>query len=70
MTLAQFPELKKLSKKHRQKLADELWQSTIDDRTPVSREQQRALDQRWSYYQSGKIKRITLAELERRLSRP
>ena len=70
MTLADFPQLKKLPKKHRQRLADELWQSSIDDATPVSTTHRKLLDDRWRSYQSGKSKRITLAELERRLARP
>ncbi|MEO5958259.1 MAG: addiction module protein [Opitutaceae bacterium] len=69
MTLADFPELKKLPKKHRQQLADELWQSSVDDSSPVGSVQRRLLDARWRAYQSGKTKRISLAELERRLAR-
>jgi putative addiction module component (TIGR02574 family) len=70
MTLANFPELKKLPKKHRQQLADELWQSSVDDASPVSPAHRRLLDERWRAYQSGKTKRLTLTELERRLARP
>lgn len=70
MTLADFPQLKKLPKKHRQQLADELWQASIDDASPVSAAHRRLLDKRWRAYQAGKTKRITLAELERRLARP
>jgi hypothetical protein len=69
MTLADFPELQKLPKKSRQKLADELWLSSVDDASPVSAAHKRIVDDRWRAYKSGQTKRITLAELERRLAR-
>lgn len=70
MTLADFPALKKLPKKSRQQLADALWQSSVDDAAPVSPAHRRLLDERWRAYRGGKTKRLTLAELERRLARP
>ena len=70
MTLADFPALQKLPKKQRSQLADELWLSSIDDASPISPAHRRMLDDRWRAYQAGKTKRITLAELERRLARP
>ena len=70
MTLADFPALTKLPKKQRSQLADELWLSSVDDASPVSAAHRRLLDDRWRAYQSGKTKRITLTELERRLARP
>jgi putative addiction module component (TIGR02574 family) len=69
MTLASFPELRKLPKQKRFKLAEELWLSGINDSLPVSAAQKKILDDRWSAYRSGAAKRITLAELERRVSR-
>lgn len=36
MNLANFPELKKLPREQKLKLADELWQAGISDSTPVS----------------------------------
>ena len=68
MTLAAFPELKKLPKRQRLELAEELWLSGIDDSSPVSPAQKKLLDARWAAYRSGNVKRITLAELERRVS--
>ena len=70
MMLTDFPELKKLPKKRRLQLADELWLSGVDDSTPVSPAHKNLLDARWRSYKSGRTKRITLAELERRLARP
>ena len=69
MTLANFPELTKLPKRQRLKLAEELWFSGVDDSLPVSPVHKKILDERWGAYKSGKVKRITLPELERRLAR-
>ena len=69
MTLAQFPTLQKLSSKEKLKLAEELWFSGISDQAPVSASHKRTLDKRWAAYQAGSSKRISLAELERRLAK-
>jgi putative addiction module component (TIGR02574 family) len=69
MTLADFPELAKLSKRQRMKLAQELWNSGADDRVPVNSAQREILNERWAAYQTGKIGRIPRSELERRLAR-
>ena len=68
MTLANFPELKKLPKRQRFQLAEELWLSGINDSLPVSSAQKTLLNTRWAAYQSGAAKRIGLTELERRVS--
>lgn len=69
MTLADFPALKKLPKQQRLKLAEELWFSSVDDKLPVSPAHQTILNERWRDYQAGRARRISLAELERRLAR-
>jgi putative addiction module component (TIGR02574 family) len=69
MTLARFPELKKLPKRQRLKLAEELWFSGVDDSMPVEPLDKQLLVERWNAYRAGKAKRISLNELERRLSR-
>ena len=69
MTLAHFPELTKLPKRQRMKLAEELWFSGVDDNLPVSPVHKKILDERWGAYKSAKEKRITMPELERRLPR-
>lgn len=69
MTHASFPELKKLSRRQKLKLADELWQAGVSDSIPVPAEQKKLLDSRWSAYKAGKAKRISMAELNRRASR-
>ena len=70
MTLANFPELTKLPKRQRMKLAEELWFSGVDDKLPVNPIHRKILDERWAAYQAGTMKRITHSALERRLARP
>jgi hypothetical protein len=68
--LANFPELTKLPKRQRMKLAEELWFSEVDDSLPVNHPtHKKILNERWAAYQAGSVKRITLSELERRLAR-
>jgi putative addiction module component (TIGR02574 family) len=67
MSLEHFPELLRLPKRKRMQLADELWLSCMDDRSKMPKWHQTTLDQRWSAYRDGKVKRISLKELERRL---
>jgi hypothetical protein len=69
MILADFPALTKLPKRQRLKLAEELWFSGVDDSLPVSKRQQKILDERWSAYQKGRARRLSLSELEQRLAR-
>ena len=69
MKLASFPALRKLPKRQRLKLAEELWLSGIDDAAPVSAAHKKLLAERWAAYQAGAAKRITLAKLEQRVSR-
>jgi hypothetical protein len=68
-SLADFPELARLPKARRMKLADELWMSGIGDETRVPQWHQETLDQRWQDYRAGKTKRLTLKELEGRLAK-
>jgi putative addiction module component (TIGR02574 family) len=69
MKLADFPALAKLPKRQRLDLAEELWFSGVDDGLPVDARHRAILDERWSAYQKGRTKRVSLSELERRLSR-
>ena len=68
MKLADFPALTKLPKRQRLELAEELWFSGVDDALPASARHRAILNERWSAYQKGIVKRVTLSELERRLS--
>lgn len=69
MSLADFPDLARLSKSKRMQLADELWLSGVDDKTKVPVWHREILDQRWTMYKSGNVKSISLEELERRLGK-
>lgn len=69
MTLANFPALTKLPKRQRMKLAEELWFSGVDDSLPAHPTHKKILDERWTAYKEGQVRRITLPELERRLAR-
>jgi len=59
----------KLPKRQRLKLAEDLWFSGADDSLPVRARDRRMLDERWTAYQEGRAKRLSLLELERRLAR-
>jgi len=69
MTLAQLPALKKLPAREKFALADELWLDAMSDKASVPAHHKEILDTRWRDYKAGKIKTITLAELERRLDK-
>lgn len=69
MALAQFPELKKLPKRQKLKLAEELWCEAVDDSLRVSANDRALLDNRWKAYRAGKVQRISPQELECRLER-
>jgi putative addiction module component (TIGR02574 family) len=68
MTLADFPELQKLTDRQKERLAEELWLSAMNDKKPVPSAHKKELDCRWADYKSGKIKTITLDEMMRRLA--
>lgn len=69
MSLARFPELQKLTGEEKMKLADELWQAGVSDSMPVTAAQKDVLDSRWAAYRAGTMKRISVAELNRRLAK-
>ena len=69
MALARFPELRKLPKRQKLKLAEELWCAAVDDTLPVSAADRALLDSRWKAYRAGDAERISLEELERRVAR-
>lgn len=69
MALARFPELQKLTKNQKLKLAEELWLDAVDDPKKMSAKHRRLVDARWGAYRTGKVKRISMAELEARVGR-
>ena len=68
MTLAQFPEIRRLTRTQKLKLAEELWLDAVDDSMPVQAKHRQLIETRWQDYRSGKMKRISLDELESRIS--
>ena len=69
MTLSSFPELKRLPRRQKLALADELWKAGVSDSMPVTARQKKILDSRWASYRDGKSERISIQELESRLKR-
>ena len=69
MALAHFPELQKLTKSQKLRLAEELWLDAVDDGKRMSAKHRRLVDSRWTAYRAGKVKRISMAELEARVGR-
>jgi putative addiction module component (TIGR02574 family) len=69
MTLANFPQLAKLPKRQRMKLAEELWFSSVDDSLPIHSGHKKILDERWAAHKAGKARRVSSDELHRRLTR-
>lgn len=69
MALARFPELQNLTKRQKLKLAEELWLDAVDDGKKMTAQHRRLVDTRWGAYRAGKVKRISMAELEARVGR-
>ena len=69
MSLSEFPDLARLPKRKRMQLADELWLSCVDDRSKTAKRHQDTLEERWSAYRGGMVKRVSLKELEGRLEK-
>lgn len=70
MTLANFPELKRLPARARLKIAEELWDSAASDDLPVPASHKTLLRSRRTAYARGEITTITMAELKRTIRRP
>lgn len=69
MTLADFPELKRLSQAARLRLAAELWDSAVSDALPVPASHKPRLRARRAAYKQGEMATLTMAELKRSLRR-
>lgn len=65
MTLANFPELKRLSRPTRLKIAEELWDSAATDALPVPASHKPLIRGRRAAYVRGKMATLTMAELKR-----
>jgi len=69
MPLADFPELKQLSRPARLKIAQELWDSAASDSLPVPASHKPLLRARRAAYVRGEMPTVTMAELKRSIRR-
>jgi putative addiction module component (TIGR02574 family) len=67
--LSNFPELKRLSRRSRLKMAEELWDSAASDDLPVPASHKSLLRSRREAYARGEMKTLTLAELKKSIRR-
>ncbi len=69
MTLANFPELKRLTPKQRLQIAEELWDSAANDALPVPASHKKLVRGRRADYQRGAVKTLTMEQLARTIRR-
>jgi hypothetical protein len=69
MTLANFPDLQRLSRPARLKIAAELWDSAVSDSLPVPACHRTLLRDRRAAYNRGEATTLTMAELKRSIRR-
>jgi putative addiction module component (TIGR02574 family) len=69
MTLADFPELKRLPRRSRLKIAEELWDSAVGDDLPVPASHRKLMRDRRAAYEHGESKTVTMAELKKSIRR-
>jgi putative addiction module component (TIGR02574 family) len=69
MTLARFPELKRLTPAQRLKIAEELWDSAADDALPVPAGHKTLLRSRRAACERGELKTLTMEELAKTVRR-
>ena len=69
MTLANFPELKRLPVRSRLKIAEELWDSAATEVLPVPASHKTLVRSRRAAYTRGAIKTVTMAELKKSIRR-
>jgi len=69
MTLANFPELQRLSRPARLKIAAELWDSAASDTLPVPASHKTLLRGRRAAYAKGEMSTVTMAKLKRLIRR-
>jgi putative addiction module component (TIGR02574 family) len=65
MTLADFPQLKRLPARQRLSLAETLWDSAAGDSLPVPASHQRLIRSRRAAYERGEVATLTMAELRK-----
>lgn len=69
MTLANFPELKRLTPRQRLKIAEELWDSAANDALPVPASHKKLLRSRRAAYERGGVVTLTMAQLAKSIRR-
>jgi putative addiction module component (TIGR02574 family) len=69
MTLANFPELRRLPRRARLKIAEELWDSAVEEALPVPSSHKALLNERRAAYLRGETKTLTMRELKRSIRR-
>lgn len=69
MTLANFPELQRLPRRARLKIAEELWDSAAGDDLPVPATHRKLIRIRRAAYERGKVKTLTMAQLKKSIRR-
>jgi putative addiction module component (TIGR02574 family) len=69
MTLANFPQLKRLPRRTRLKIAEELWDSAVGDDLPVPATHKKLIRDRRTAYARGELKTVTMTELKKSIRR-
>jgi putative addiction module component (TIGR02574 family) len=69
MTLANFPELKRLPPRQRLKIAEELWDSAASNALPVPESHKKLIRSRRAAYERGETATLTMPELAKSIRR-
>ena len=69
MTLADFPQLRRLPARQRLSLAEALWDSAASDSLPVPASHKRLVRSRRAAYERGEVATLTMAELRKSIRR-
>jgi putative addiction module component (TIGR02574 family) len=69
MTLANFPQLKRLPLLQRLKIAEELWDSAVSDSLPVPESHRKLIRTRRAGYERGELATLTMPELAKSIRR-
>lgn len=69
MTLANFPELKRLPARSRLRIAEELWDSAASDDLPVPTSHKALLRSRRAAYARGEMKTVSMVQLKKSIRR-
>jgi putative addiction module component (TIGR02574 family) len=69
MTLANFPELKRLPRRARLRIAEQLWDSAVGDDLPVPPSHKKLFRDRRAAYARGEMKTLSMGELKKSIRR-